>query len=57
MYRVIPKQVVWRDGWVWRGLVSEEDGSMIFEKDVEDGCSDKGGSGRKYVQRCIIPTG
>ena len=39
MYRVIPKQVVWRDGWVWLGLVSEEDGSMIFEKDVEDGCS------------------
>ncbi len=34
MYRVIPKQVVWRNGWVWRGLVSEEDGSMIFEKDV-----------------------
>jgi hypothetical protein len=57
MYRVIPKQVIWRDGWVWLGLVSEEDGSMIFEKDVEDGCSDKGGSGRKHVQRCVIPTG
>jgi len=57
MYRVIPKRVIWRDGWVWLGLVSEEDGSMIFEKDVEDGCSDKGGSGRKHVQRCIIPTG
>ena len=57
MYRVIPKQVIWRDGWVWLGLVSEEDGSMIFEKDVEDGSSDKGGSSGKHVQRCVIPTG
>ena len=57
MYRVIPKQVVWRDGWVWRGLVSEEDGSMIFEKGVEDGCSNEGGGSGKHVQRCVIPTG
>ena len=57
MYRVIPKQVVWRDGWVWRGLVSEEDGSMIFEKGVEDGCSNESGGSGKHVQRCVIPTG
>ena len=56
MYRVIPKQVVWRDGWVWRGLVSE-DGSMIFEKDVEDGCSNESGGSGEHVQRCVIPTG
>ena len=57
MYRVIPKQVVWQGGWVWRGLVSEEDGSMIFEKDVEDGCSDESGGSGEHVQRCVIPTG
>ena len=57
MYRVIPKQVVWRDGWVWRGLVSEEDGSMIFEKGVEDGCSNESGGSGEHVQRCVIPTG